>query len=164
VDSLLGFELKTDGHSGAASFREESVEDIAVALAADHPYPLPWQLAADSLKQLDSGWTVVSIDDGARAIVNLKREDAVLLRLVHTPQPKRSKGSARRLIEALAVEAAGRPVRVPQLIPARYERFAHRLGFETTMLRQRRMVLDLQAPTGPVNYADENPRGLYLLG
>jgi ribosomal protein S18 acetylase RimI-like enzyme len=147
VDRLLGFELV--GRQAPTSFllRQDGFDRIAALLAADSSNSLPWQLALETLTKLAPPWTVVSQDDGAFAVVDLSREDAVLLRLLHTAPKRRLQGLARRLIEALMTQAGGRPIRVPQLIPARHEGFAHRLGFTTSTLRQRRMMLEPVEPS-----------------
>jgi ribosomal protein S18 acetylase RimI-like enzyme len=144
VDRLLGFDRGADPIPGDQALRRDEPARLAAEMAMGDATLLPWQLSPETLARLPPPWVTVSQVGGSSALVDLSRKDVVQLRLIHTPPGRRGRGLARLLMRALATEAAGRPIRVAQLIPAQYEDFAHRLGFETMALSQRRMSLTLQ--------------------
>jgi ribosomal protein S18 acetylase RimI-like enzyme len=144
VDRLLGFERIADPIPDDQPLRHDEPARLAAEMATGDAALLPWQLSPETLARLPPPWTTVSQVGGSSALIDLSRKDVVQLRLIHTPPGRRGCGLARQLMGALAAEAAGRPIRAPQLIPARYEDFAHRLGFETMTLSQRRMSLTLE--------------------
>ena len=139
IDRLIGFELSaTDGGSGGA-LTAYSADELAGHLAAENDESLPWQLRARTIARIGAPWQVVGAG-GAFAMVDLSRQDAVSLRLMFTLPSLRSTGRARRLLAAIRGRAAGRPIRVPQLIPERHAPFAHALGFVPAEHGQLRMM------------------------
>jgi ribosomal protein S18 acetylase RimI-like enzyme len=144
TDRLLGFERCADPGPSEQPLRHDAPGRLAAEMAAEGATRLPWQLSPETLARLPPPWTTISQAGGSSALVDLSRKDVVPLRLIHTPPDRRGRGLARQLMRALSAEAAGRPIRVPQLIPAQYEAFAHRLEFETMTLSQRRMSLTLE--------------------
>lgn len=138
IDRLLGFELSAPG-GGDGAVTAFSADELAGHLAAENDESLPWQLRARTIARIGAPWQVVG-DGGAYAMVDLSRQDAVNLRLMFTLPSLRRTGRARRLLAAIRGRAAGRPIRVPQLIPERHAAFAHALGFVPAEHGQLRMM------------------------
>jgi len=143
TDRLVGFEAETASPpAGQAPALETSTPaELAAQLAADAAGAgLPWQLQADTIGRMGAPWQVVRDGSGAWAMVDLSRADAVGLRLMFTLAARRRQGLARRLLAAIRANAAGKPVRVAQLIPERNAPFARALGFKEAEHGQLRMV------------------------
>lgn len=140
VDRLLGFELGPSAAAGGQGLTAFPIGELASQLAAEGDDSLPWQLRPETISRFDAPWQVVGDGGGAFAMVDLSREDAVLLRLMFTLPSLRRRGRARDLLAAIRIRAAGRPIRVPQLIPERHAALAHALGFTASEYGQLRML------------------------
>lgn len=143
-DRLLGFEKPNRGRPGPAQ-RGPVLETIplsALPFDAGDAASLPWQLQPPTLMRLPAPWQLLHDGEETFAVADLSSEAAVQLRLLLTSPDGRGRGRARRMLEAIEREAAGRPIRVAQLVPSAFEGLALRLGFrplETMQLRMRRV-------------------------
>jgi GNAT superfamily N-acetyltransferase len=154
VDRLLGFELDSpSAENGAPAMLTLPVARVVGCLAAGAD-DLPWQLRPETISWIGDPWQVGGDGEGALALVDLSRNDMVSLRLLFTPPSVRRMGRARGLLAAIRLRAAGRPIRVPQLIPESHAAFAEALGFVAAEHAQLRMVR-LNAPGS----ASAHPRG-----
>lgn len=141
VDRLVGFELEPlPAWSDAFEMATFPVSDLVRHLEAEADGTLPWQLRPETLSRIGDPWQVVGDGEASFALVDLSRADAVALRLLFTLPSRRRTGRARGLVAAIRRHAAGRPIRVPQLIPQRHAPFALSLGFATAEHGQLRMV------------------------
>lgn len=145
IDRLVGFESPSAAAEGTRSaLRELPVAELGRHLEADAALDLPWQLRPETLSRIAPPWQALGDGDGAFALVDLSRTDAVGLRLLFTAPMRRRQGRARALAAAIRGIAAGRPIHVPQLIPERYVPFAAALGFAPAEHGQLRMMLPLR--------------------
>lgn len=140
VDRLVGFEIGPSAAAGGQGLTAFPIGEMAGHLAAEGDDSLPWQLRPETISRFGEPWQVVGDGQGAFAMVDLSRDDAVLLRLIFTLPSLRRAGHARGLLAAIRIRAAGRPVRVPQLIPERHAALAHALGFTAAPYAQLRML------------------------
>jgi GNAT superfamily N-acetyltransferase len=145
IDRLVGFESALAAAEGTGpALHELSVAEFGRRLAADAAPDLPWQLMPQTLSRIAAPWQALGDGEGAFALVDLSREDAVGLRLLFTAPARRGQGRARALVAAIRGIAAGRPLHVPQLVPERHVPFAAALGFVPAEHGQLRMTLPLR--------------------
>jgi GNAT superfamily N-acetyltransferase len=143
ADRLAGFELPGIPDSDdAAGLRTFPIGELAAHLATDGDSGLPWQLESETVSRMSEPWQVVGDGEGAFALVDLSRGDAVALRLMFTVPASRRAGRARALLAAIRASAGDRPIRVPQLIPERNRAFMQSLGFAEAEHGQLRMRLE----------------------
>lgn len=143
VDRLLGFDkAATAGNPPPSPLRRLHVAPLAaLALDPHDAASLPWQLRPETLRRLPPPWQLLHDGEDAFAVADLSNEAAVPLRLLYSGPGSRSQGRARRLLGAIEQAAAGRPIRVAQLVPSMFLDLALSLGFtplETMQLRMRR--------------------------
>jgi GNAT superfamily N-acetyltransferase len=142
IDRLVGFELDpSPAENDAPDLVTFPIGELARHLATEHDETLPWQLRPETISRISDPWQVLGDGRGAFALVDLSRSDTVALRLLFTLPSVRRTGRARELAAAIRVLAAGRPVRVPQLIPESHAAFAHALSFTAADHGQLRMAL-----------------------
>lgn len=140
IDRLLGFGKPAANTPRHVPEPELATPDtLAGLLAPDDVEDLPWQLQPSTIARLTTPWQVVRAGD-ALALVDPSREAALEIRLLHVPPASRGRGHARALVAMLEGLAGDRPIRVPQLIPARHQAFAEALGFRPLEHCQFRMV------------------------
>ncbi len=144
VDRLLGFEKASEGRPVPVrpAPTPEPVPLSALPSGIADEASLPWQLQPASLMRLPAQWQLLRDGEHACAIVDMSGEAVVQLRLLHTAPDERRRGHARRTLDLIERQAAGRPIRVAQLIPSAFENFARRLGFRPLETMQLRMQLD----------------------
>ena len=140
IDRLIGFEKPVPNAQLDAATPELSSPDILVELMHEEKTDdLPWQLQPVTLARLEAPWQVICNGD-ALALVDFSRENAIEVRMIHVQPGSRRQGHARALLSIIEGLAGERPIRVPQLIPARYQAFAEALGFTPLEHYQFRMA------------------------
>lgn len=140
IDRLIGFEKQVPNAQLDAATPELSSPDILVELMHEEKTDeLPWQLQPATLVRLVAPWQVICNGD-ALALVNLSQETAIEVRMIYVHPGSRRQGHARALLSIIEGLAGERPIRVPQLIPARYQAFAEALGFTPLEHYQFRMA------------------------
>ena len=140
IDRLIGFEKPVPNAQLNPGTPELSAPDILVELMREEKTDdLPWQLQPATLARLEAPWQVTCKGD-ALALVDFSRETAIEVRMIHVQPGSRRQGHARALLSIIEGLAGERPIRVPQLIPARYQAFAEALGFTPLEHYQFRMA------------------------
>lgn len=140
TDRLIGFEKPVPNAQLDAATPELSSPNILVKLMHEEKTDdLPWQLQPATLARLGAPWQVICNGD-ALALVDFSRETAIEVRMIHVQPASRRQGRARALFSIIEGLAGERPIRVPQLIPARYQAFAEALGFTPLEHYQFRMA------------------------
>jgi ribosomal protein S18 acetylase RimI-like enzyme len=128
IDRLVGLEKPAANVPRTAAL-ELSSPDILVRMMREEPIEdLPWQLQPATLARFAAPWQVIS-EGEALALVDLSRDAAIEVRMIYVPPASRRQGHARALVSVLEGLAGDRPIRAPQLIPARHQAFAEALGF-----------------------------------
>lgn len=129
IDRLVGFEKPAPNAPRSATAPELSSPDILVRMMCEEGVEdLPWQLQPATLARFAAPWQVIC-EGKALALVDLTRESTIEVRMIYVHPASRQQGHARALVSMLERLAGERPVRIPQLIPSRYQAFAEALGF-----------------------------------